>query len=167
MHRNYSMARPPLWLAGLALVLVAAACSPHRPARDAGPKGPATADPPPAPSRLATARWSAPYEGPLGFPKGAQRTTVSIDPGTGGETYYARFPAGSRFEAHWHAHAEYAVLLSGRVIHTLGHESYSLEPGDYVVVPPRIPHGWTVDAGADAYLLIRRDGPADFNFVGR
>ena len=48
--------------------------------------------------RLETAKWSEPYNGPLGYPKGAQRATLSVDPVSGGETYYARFPAGSRFE---------------------------------------------------------------------
>jgi hypothetical protein len=53
------------------------------------------------------------------------------------------------------------------VTHTLARDSIPLEPGDYVIVAARIPHGWTVDVGGDAYLLIRRDGPADFNFVER
>lgn len=117
--------------------------------------------------RLDNAKWSEPYNGPLGYPKGAQRASLGIDPRTGGETYYARFPAGTRFELHWHAHAEYAVVLRGRVIHTLGQESSTLMPGDYVVIPPKMNHAWAVDPSADAYLLIRRDGPADFNFVAR
>lgn len=115
--------------------------------------------------RLETAEWSEPYKGALGYPKGAQRASLGIDSRTGGETYYARFPAGTRFELHWHAHAEYAVVLRGRVTHTLGQESITLMPGDYVVIPPKMNHGWTVDASGDAYLLIRRDGPGDFNFV--
>jgi len=125
------------------------------------------ASPLPAPFRLADAKWSEPYSGPLGFPKGAQRVSLTIDPRTGGETYYARFPAGSRFAPHWHEHEEYAVVLKGKVIHVLGKEKHTLAVGDYVVVPAKVPHSWEVDAGGDAYLLIRRDGPADFNFVER
>ena len=41
---------------------------------------------------LATAPWSPPYDGPLGYPKGAQRAPVSVDFVRGGETYYAHFP---------------------------------------------------------------------------
>ena len=117
--------------------------------------------------RLATAEWSEPYDGPLGYPKGAQRASLGIDPRTGGETYYARFPAGSHFALQWHAHAEYAVVLRGKVTHVVGKERYALEAGDYVVIPPKVAHGWEADAGADVFLLIRRDGPADFNFVER
>ncbi|MCD9188588.1 MAG: DUF4440 domain-containing protein [Pyrinomonadaceae bacterium] len=116
---------------------------------------------------LATAKWSEPYEGPPGFPKGAQRATVSTDAATGGETYYARFPAGSRFELHWHAHAEYAVVLRGKVTHFLGDQVQSLNVGDYVIIPAQTNHGWQVAPGEDAFLLIRRDGAADFNFIGK
>jgi quercetin dioxygenase-like cupin family protein len=115
--------------------------------------------------RLETAKWSQPYDGPLGYPKGAQKASLSIDPASGGETYYARFPAGSRFELHWHSHGEYAVVLRGKVIHILGTESQPLAAGDYVVIPARTNHGWKVDASGDVFLLIRRDGSADFNFV--
>src|SRR4030095_439089 len=55
------------------------------------------------PFRLETAKWSEPYSGPLGYPKGAQRASLGVDPRTGGETYYARFPAGSRFALHSHS----------------------------------------------------------------
>ena len=118
-----------------------------------------------APFRLETVQWSEPYEGPLGYPKGAQRASVGVDSRSGGETYYARFPAGSRFELHWHAHAEYAVVLRGKVNHILGTDRYPLEVGDYVIIPPRTNHGWEADASGDVFLLIRRDGPGDFNFV--
>lgn len=121
----------------------------------------------PAPTlfRLETAKWSEPYSGPLGYPKGAQRASLGIDSRTGGETYYARFPAGSRFAPHWHSHAEYAVVLRGKVTHILGKDRYSLGVGDYVVILPKVAHGWEVDRGEDVFLLIRRDGPQDFNFV--
>ncbi|HQU85066.1 MAG TPA: DUF4440 domain-containing protein [Pyrinomonadaceae bacterium] len=119
------------------------------------------------PVSLLSAKWSEPYDGPLGFPKGAQRATVSVDAATGGETYYARFPAGSRFEMHWHAHAEYAVVPRGKVTHFLGNQSQILNAGDYVVIPAKTNHGWQVAPSEDAFLLIRRDGAADFNFVGK
>jgi len=125
----------------------------------------ATSEKPKTLFRLESVQWSEPYNGPLGYPKGAQRASLSIDSLTGGETYYARFPAGSHFALHWHAHAEYAVVLRGKVTHILGAARYSLQVGDYVVIPPKVNHAWEADAGGDVYLLIRRDGPADFNFV--
>ena len=72
--------------------------------------------------RLDGAQWSDPYNGPLGYPKGAQRASLGTDSRTGGETYYAHFPAASRFALHWHAHAEYAVVLRGKVTHIAGKE---------------------------------------------
>jgi len=122
---------------------------------------------PVAPFRLESAPWSEPYTGPLWVPKGARRAVLWTDPKTGGDTYYAHFPAGTRFEPHWHAYAEFAVVLRGKVIHTIGTEKSSLDVGDYVVIPPRVAHGWDSDPGGDAFLLIRRDGPADQNFVQR
>ena len=127
----------------------------------------AAVEAPSPPFRLATAQWSEPYSGPLGYPKGAQRASLGVDSRSGGETYYARFPAGSRFALHWHSHAEYAVVLRGKVTHILGKNRYSLAVGDYVVIPPKVAHGWEADVREDVYLLIRRDGPADFNFVER
>lgn len=117
------------------------------------------------PFRLDSVKWSEPYAGPLGVPKGAQRAILGTDPKTNGDTYYAHFPAGSRFELHWHAYAEYAVVLRGKVTHILGTKRSSLDVGDYVVIPPNVNHGWEVNSTEDVYLLIRRDGPADQNFV--
>jgi hypothetical protein len=78
---------------------------------------------PTLPFRLESAQWSEPYAGPLGVPKGARRA-LGTDPKSGGETYYAHFPSGSRFELHWHAYAEYAysvekssTLLARRIPH--------------------------------------------------
>jgi quercetin dioxygenase-like cupin family protein len=161
MRDNHEEERPALRFARLGLVLAIAACATGR----SDPNVSAAHQS--APFRLASVRWSEPYGGPLGYPKGAQRASLSVDPRSGGETYYARFPAGSRFELHWHAYGEYAVVLRGKVTHTLGRESYTLLPGDYVVIPPRVVHGWVADTSGDVFLLIRRDGPADFNFVAR
>ena len=35
----------------------------------------------------------------------------------------------------------------------------------YVIIPARAHHAWHTHADADAVLLARRDGPADFHFV--
>ena len=99
----------------LLVLLIVGAAWPQKPDERS-----AASYPNPPPFRLATAKWGEPYSGPLGFPKGAQRASLGTDPRTGGETYYARFPAGSRFAPHWHAHEEYAVVLRGEVTHVLG-----------------------------------------------
>ncbi len=112
---------------------------------------------------LDSAAWTTPYEGPLGFPKGVQTSSLGVDPVTSGETYYARFPAGSHFEMHWHSYAEYATVLRGKVTLTLGTETHHLADSDYVVIPAKMNHEWQVDSSGEMILLVRRDGPADFN----
>lgn len=102
-----------------------------------------------------------------GFPQGVQSAPLGIDPENGGPTYFARFPAGSHFDLHWHTHAEYVAVLSGAVTIVLGENSHSLSPGSYIVIPARMNHSWDVPSGNEVVILVRRRGPADFNFVGR
>jgi len=101
------------------------------------------------------------------FPKGVQTAQLGIDPDNGGPIYYARFPAGSHFDLHWHSRTEYVAVLSGEVTLVLGEESHSLSTGSYIVIPARMNHSWDVPAGDDSVILVRRRGPADFNFVER
>ena len=108
--------------------------------------------------------WSAPAGG-NGFPIGLQTARVGVDVETGGITYYARFPAGSRFELHWHTHHEYVAVVQGAVSLQLGAESHDLKVGSYVVIPGGMNHQWDVPAHADVIILVRRAGPADFNFI--
>ena len=102
-----------------------------------------------------------------GFPQGVQSVPLGIDPENGGPTYFARFPAGSHFDLHWHSHAEYVAVLSGAVTLVLGEKSHSLLPGSYIVIPAKMNHSWDVPGGSDSVILVRRRGPADFNFVER
>jgi quercetin dioxygenase-like cupin family protein len=146
-----------LALVGTAMLMVGSASAPADPI--------AGRQPDVGPFRLESAPWSEPYSGPLGVPKGAQRAVLGVDPKTKGETYYAHFPAGSHFALHWHAYAEYAVVLRGSVVHILGARRSSLQTGDYVVIPRNVNHGWEVGTAEDVYILIRRDGPSDQHFV--
>ncbi len=111
--------------------------------------------------------WGPPGGGD-GFPVGVRTARQGVDPDTGGVTYYAMFPAGSHFDLHWHTHDEYVVVVSGEVNIVLGEESHDLKVGSYVVIPGKLNHSWTVPAGGEAaVILVRRAGPADFNFVVR
>ena len=110
------------------------------------------------------AEWGPPGSTPR-FPLGVQTAPLGTDPDNGGPVYLARFPAGSHFDLHWHTHAEYVVVMEGALTIVLGEESYALTQGAYVVIPERMPHSWDVPAGADAVILVRRRGPADFHFV--
>ena len=116
-------------------------------------------------TNLDDADWGPPGTAD-GFPRGVQSAQLGIDPDNGGPIYYARFPAGSHFDLHWHSHTEYVAVLSGEVTLVLGEETHALSPGSYIVIPARMNHSWDVPPGGDdSVILVRRRGPADFNFV--
>lgn len=115
---------------------------------------------------LADISWGPPGGG-NGVPVGVRTARVGMDPVTGGITYYAMFPAGSHFDLHWHTHDEFVVVVQGAVTIELGEETHILEPGSYVVIPGKMNHSWDVPEGKDVVILVRRAGPADFNFVGK
>ncbi len=118
-------------------------------------------------THLEDANWGPPGTRE-GFPKGVQSAQLGVDPDSGGPIYYARFPAGSHFDLHWHTYTEYVAVLSGEVTIVLGEEIHALSPGSYIVIPARMNHSWDVPAGGDdSVILVRRRGPADFNFVDR
>ena len=113
-----------------------------------------------------TAEWGPPTSSP-GFPAGLRNASIAHDPETDGITYLARFPAVSRFEMHWHTYTETVVILQGAVDINLDGTEYTATEGSYVIIPGGAHHDWRVHADADVVLLARRDGPPDFNFVGR
>ena len=103
-----------------------------------------------------------------GFPVGVQSARQGTDPVTGGITYYAKFPAGSHFDMHWHTHDEFVVVVQGSVTIVLGEESHAVSAGSYIVIPGKLNHSWDVPEGAeDAVIVVRRGGPADFHFLDR
>lgn len=110
--------------------------------------------------------WGAPGGG-NGFPVGVRSAQQGIDPVSGGITYYALFPSGSHFDLHWHTHDEFVVVVQGQVTIELGEQMHSLGVGSYIVIPGHLQHSWDVpeSTGEDAIILVRRGGPADFNFV--
>ncbi len=100
-----------------------------------------------------------------GFPVGVRSARQGIDPLTGGITYYAKFPAGSHFDLHWHTHDEFVVVVQGSVTIVLGEQSHRISNGGYIVIPGKLTHSWDVPIGEEAVIVVRRGGPADFNFV--
>ncbi|GJM12248.1 MAG: hypothetical protein DHS20C12_06510 [Pseudohongiella sp.] len=114
---------------------------------------------------LSEIQWGEPGGG-NGFPVGVQSARQGTDPVTGGITYFAKFPAGSHFDMHWHTHDEFVVVVQGTVTIVLGDETHSVTTGSYIVIPGSLEHSWDVPAGGeDAVIVVRRGGPADFNFV--
>ncbi|MFT4862069.1 MAG: mannose-6-phosphate isomerase-like protein (cupin superfamily) [Pseudohongiellaceae bacterium] len=109
--------------------------------------------------------WGPPGGG-NGFPVGVRTAQQGLDSATLGVTYYALFPAGSKFDSHWHSHDEFVVVAKGSVNIVLADEVYALTAGAYIVIPGAVKHEWIVPQGAeDAIILVRRAGPADFHFA--
>ena len=77
------------------------------------------------------------------------------------------FPAGGHFDLHWHSHDEFVVVVSGSVVLELGGETHELHAGAYVVIPGGMNHSWDVPEAGDVIILVRRAGPADFNYVAQ
>lgn len=113
---------------------------------------------------LGELEWGPPGGG-NGVPAGTRTARQGIDPDTGGITYFAHFPAGTRFDRHWHTHDEFVSVQQGSVRIILGEQSYELEAGAYVVIPGGMEHVWEIPESSDVIILVRRAGPADFHFV--
>jgi quercetin dioxygenase-like cupin family protein len=100
-----------------------------------------------------------------GIPAGVEAALVAKDPATGGTVAYAKIPAGVHFPMHWHSHAEYSVLLSGKAEFTLDGKKHEIGEGSYFVIPAKVHHELTCAADADCVLLTRRAGPTDYHWV--
>jgi mannose-6-phosphate isomerase-like protein (cupin superfamily) len=108
--------------------------------------------------------WGPPGGG-NGAPLGVRTARQGLDPDTGGITYYAMFPAGSHFALHWHSFDEFVSVQKGSVELELGGQTHKLRAGAYVVIPGQMNHSWDVPDSEEVVILVRRAGPADFNFV--
>jgi len=108
--------------------------------------------------------WGPPGGG-NGVPVGTQTAGQGVDQITGGITYYAKFPAGTHFDLHWHTYPEYVAVISGKVTIELGDDSYLVSAGSYIVIPGKMNHSWDIPEDGDVVILVRRGGPADFHFI--
>lgn len=72
------------------------------------------------------------------------------------EPVLAVFGAGGRSGKHLHSHSreEFAFVLRGRVVLTMGDEDHELGPGDAVTVPAQAPHRWSNPTGEPVEILI-------------
>ena len=108
------------------------------------------------------AKWTAPKAPEI--PPGAMASPIASDP-NGPNLGYAKFAPGYTFPMHWHSATEYTSLVSGKVQFTVNGKSYELEPGSYIVIPPKAHHMAKCAPGAECILLTRRAGPVDYNWV--
>ena len=100
-----------------------------------------------------------------GLPPGAEVAPVAVDPQSGGSVAYARLPGGYHLPMHWHSHAEYSLVVSGKATLTVDGKAHPVSAGSYAVIPAKVHHQLVCDQGSPCVLFTRRAGPADYNFV--
>ncbi len=71
----------------------------------------------------------------------------------------AVFPAGSDYEMHSHPHEQFSLLLSGRILLTVGDETREIGPGDGWYVPGDVEHGGKI-LGDEPAVFIDVYSPA-------
>ena len=108
------------------------------------------------------AKWTPPKAPEI--PPGAMASPIATDP-NGPNIGYAKFTPGYSFPMHWHSATEYTSLISGKAQFTVNGKSYDLEPGSYIVIPPKAHHMVKCAPGAECIVLTRRAGPVDYNWV--
>jgi quercetin dioxygenase-like cupin family protein len=72
-----------------------------------------------------------------------------------------RLSAGASTPRHVHSYEQCAYVLAGDPEVEIGGSRYGLEPGDYILFPVGMPHGWRVAEGADALWLELGSPQAD------
>ena len=71
----------------------------------------------------------------------------------------AVFPPGSEYEMHSHPHEQFSLLLSGRMLLTVGDETSEIGPGDGWYVPGDVEHGGLI-LGDEPVVFIAVYSPA-------
>lgn len=120
-----------------------------------------------APAAMSEMRAGALQWGPLdlpGFVPGMKVSVLSGDPFKEGPyTLRLQFPAGYAFPAHWHPNVENLTVISGTLELGMGDKTdaakfQSYAPGDYLYIPPQMPHF----GRADGETVIQLHGPGPF-----
>ena len=88
--------------------------------------------------------------------------------GAGVSVFVVHTPPGACVELHWHPYAETFLLLEGAGRWTAGDEVVELGPEQFLVVPPRTPHGFR-NTGTEPLLVVSvHEAPAlEQTFLGR
>ena len=132
----------------------------------------AAAETPPPPASPPTAAMSEMRGGSLqwgpldlpGFVPGMKVAVLAGDPFKEGDyTLRLQFPAGYFFPAHWHPNVENLTVVSGTLKLGMGDKTdaakfQSYAPGDFLYIPPQMPHF----GGAEVETVIQLHGPGPF-----
>jgi quercetin dioxygenase-like cupin family protein len=106
---------------------------------------------------------------PAVFPKGAQMTVLSGDPGKAGLfTVRLKMPAGYAIQAHHHPTTEYVTVVSGDFALGMGDKldkakGMTLHAGGFAAAPAGMNHfAWAV---TDAVVQVHAEGPFALTYV--
>lgn len=116
---------------------------------------------------LADAKWMPAQKVDAHIPPGAEVALIGADPMSTGVTEYMKLKPGYKMPAHAHIHLEWSTMIEGRGTWTVGGKRVAALPGTYVVVPSKMRHEFTCDAGAACVLVIRRSGPTEYIWAGK
>jgi quercetin dioxygenase-like cupin family protein len=108
---------------------------------------------------------------PPGLPPGAQIAVLSGDPNKPG-MFVIRFkaPPGYVVAPHTHPTAENLTVISGVLYHSMSKtldktKGDRLVPGDFVYLPPRMPHAVWTSGDSPAELEIAGTGPFSIHYL--
>jgi quercetin dioxygenase-like cupin family protein len=115
--------------------------------------------------RAASTQWG---EAPASLPRGAQASVLAGDPAKPGAfAIRLKFPAGYRVPRHWHPSDEQVTVIEGDVAVSMGEgataHSADFGPGDYVLMPARMPHEARTRGGA--VVQIQGNGPFEISYT--
>ena len=118
-------------------------------------------------TRATALKWG-PIDVP-GFKPGLQIAVIAGDPSKAGPyTLRLRFPSGYAFPAHWHPMTENLTVISGQFFLGMGEKSSraamkAYAPGDYILMPARMPHFGRVVGRT--VVQLHGTGPFEINVV--
>ena len=75
---------------------------------------------------------------------------------------YVEIAEGAVVETHSHPHEQGGIVISGRLVLTIGGETRTLSPGEMYIIPPNVPHRATAAPGGpaaamDVFSPVRED----------
>lgn len=96
------------------------------------------------------------------FPAGCEIAVLQGDPDEKNSDLFLRMPPNSVIPPHWHTSAERMTLVSGKLQLTYaGQETETLEPGNYIYGPAKLPHEGFCAEGDSCVLFIAFELPVD------
>lgn len=101
--------------------------------------------------------WTAPGS----MPPGAEYHLIHEDPKTHAIAALVRYRAGYVLPPHSHTHAEFVMVVKGKLGVTIGSEQTVLTPGAYAKIPGGLTHALKAKGWGACEFYMSMDGPFD------